>query len=137
VKAHQWYASLHANAGAGRWLTTTARNLSINHIRRYRNRFAFFGNAILEEEPPQNPQDDQWLHEQLELLKQALLDLPAQYRVPLVLFHYEGFEYAEIASKLKISLSKVKSDISRGRTRLKAKIDQMEEADGEAQASCT
>ncbi|HUF80300.1 MAG TPA: sigma factor-like helix-turn-helix DNA-binding protein, partial [Burkholderiales bacterium] len=39
-------------------------------------------------------------------------------RVPLVLFHFESIPYDEIATKLGISLSKVKTDILRGRQAL-------------------
>jgi hypothetical protein len=42
--------------------------------------------------------------------------------VPLVLYHFENKSYEEIAATLKISLSKVKTDIFRGREALKKKL---------------
>jgi RNA polymerase sigma-70 factor, ECF subfamily len=54
-----------------------------------------------------------------QLLNRALLKLPAAQRVPLVLFHVENLAYEEIAAHLKVSLSKVKTDIHRGRAALK------------------
>jgi RNA polymerase sigma-70 factor, ECF subfamily len=38
--------------------------------------------------------------------------------VPLVLFHFEEMPYDEIAKKLRVSLSKVKTDILRARAAL-------------------
>jgi RNA polymerase sigma-70 factor (ECF subfamily) len=57
-----------------------------------------------------------------ELLDRALERLPASQRVPLVLYHYEDLSYEEIAARLKISLSKLKTDIHRGRETLRKKL---------------
>jgi RNA polymerase sigma-70 factor (ECF subfamily) len=56
------------------------------------------------------------------LLEQALQKLPSAQRVPLVLFHFENLTYEEIAAKLSMSLSKVKTDIFRGREALRKKL---------------
>ncbi len=45
--------------------------------------------------------------------------LPDHQRVPLVLFHFEGKSYLEIAALLDVTLAKVKTDIHRGREALK------------------
>jgi len=44
--------------------------------------------------------------------------LPQHQRVPLVLYHFEELSYAQIAEQLGASLSKVKTDILRGRLAL-------------------
>ena len=56
-----------------------------------------------------------------EWVEGALEKLPAHQRVPLVLFHFEDMPYEDIARKTGVSLSKVKTDILRGREAL-AKI---------------
>src|SRR5438128_2695265 len=48
--------------------------------------------------------------------------LPAGQRVPLVLYHYEGKSYEEIAEITGSSLSKVKTDIFRAREALRKKL---------------
>jgi RNA polymerase sigma-70 factor (ECF subfamily) len=53
------------------------------------------------------------------LLEAALHKLPDAQRVPLVLFHFDDMAYEDIAEKLGVSLSKVKTDIHRGRHALK------------------
>ena len=59
--------------------------------------------------------------ERREWVERALQQLPEHQRVPLVLYHFEDMPYDDIARKMRISLSKVKTDILRGREAL-AKI---------------
>lgn len=56
------------------------------------------------------------------LIEEALQRLPAAQRVPLVLYHFEELSYEEIASQLHASLSKIKTDIHRGRAALLAAL---------------
>lgn len=56
------------------------------------------------------------------LIEEALQRLPQAQRVPLVLYHFEELSYEEIASQLHASLSKIKTDIHRGRTALLAAL---------------
>jgi RNA polymerase sigma-70 factor (ECF subfamily) len=56
-------------------------------------------------------------------LERALRDLPDHQRVPLVLFHFEEMSYQAIAEVLGVSLSKVKTDIHRGRDALRQQIE--------------
>jgi RNA polymerase sigma-70 factor (ECF subfamily) len=52
------------------------------------------------------------------VVEQALRRLPDHQRLPLVLYHFEDLSYQEIAAKLNISLTKVKTDIRRARAAL-------------------
>jgi RNA polymerase sigma-70 factor, ECF subfamily len=56
--------------------------------------------------------------ERREWVERALEKLPDHQRLPLVLYHFEEMPYEDIAKKLGISLSKVKTDILRGREAL-------------------
>jgi RNA polymerase sigma-70 factor (ECF subfamily) len=57
--------------------------------------------------------------DQSEIISEALMQLPEKQRVPLSLYHFEDMSYDEIAKQMKVSLSKIKTDISRGRLALK------------------
>lgn len=57
-----------------------------------------------------------------QLVHQALQKLPEAQRVPLVLYHFENLRYEEIAVKLGVSLSKVKTDIFRARDALRRRL---------------
>lgn len=51
-------------------------------------------------------------------LYQALLRLPDKYRAPIILFHLEEIPIAQIADILQLSISAVKTRLSRGRKKI-------------------
>ena len=133
LRAFERFAELQDSPTAGGWLKTVATNLSLNHLSRYRSRWSFFsellrGSEEEESEVTQFPAADD-THETVaggdrrKLVEHALQSLPAPQRVPLVLHHFEGLRYEEIAEKLQISLGKVKTDIFRGREALRRKLE--------------
>ncbi len=131
VRAYKHFAELASSPTVGGWLKTVTRNLCLNHITRYRNRWRFFSEMSREEdgdEPlwdvPVEETTGAALSEvdQRQILETALQKLPAAQRVPLVLYHFEELSYEEIAAHMKISLSKVKTDIFRARESLRRKL---------------
>jgi RNA polymerase sigma-70 factor (ECF subfamily) len=56
--------------------------------------------------------------ERAKIVRSAVQSLPAKYRVPLVLFHYENLSYREIGEMMDLSLSAVESRIHRAKKRL-------------------
>lgn len=131
IKAHAHYDNLGTSPTAGGWLKTVATNLSINHIQRYKKRWSFFSDLVRRDDEGGEKEvefaaPDTFFNgvdtaERREWIEQALRQLPEHQRVPLILYHFEELPYDEIARKLRISLSKVKTDILRGREAL-AKI---------------
>ncbi|MDD3179446.1 MAG: sigma-70 family RNA polymerase sigma factor [Opitutaceae bacterium] len=133
IKAHQHWDNLCASPTAGGWLKTVTTNLSINHLQRYRKRWRFFSELVHSEH------DDEGDAREVEFaapdtffaeldsaerrawVERELEKLPEHQRVPLVLYHFEEMSYEDIANQLGVSLSKVKTDILRGREAL-AKI---------------
>ena len=133
LRAYERFDQLHDSTTAGGWLKTVARNLSLNHLSRYRSRWSFFSELVgggredNEEHEMEFPAGESGTEilEQAErsvLVEQALQKLPVAQRVPLVLFHFEDLSYEEIAAKLGISLGKVKTDIFRGRETLRRQL---------------
>ncbi len=53
-----------------------------------------------------------------QMVDSVLHRLPDHQRIPLVLYHFEELSSQEIAAKLQISLTKVKTDIFRARAAL-------------------
>jgi RNA polymerase sigma-70 factor, ECF subfamily len=133
IKAYSDFKKLADNPQAGGWLRTLARNEGINHYNRYQKRWKFFSSFDKEDgdsfEPASPETDDGWLYGQFDVLKKALLELPAKFRAPLVLYHYEDCSYDEISKMLKVSIDKVKVDIHRGRAMLKKKIMEIEQGE--------
>ncbi len=132
LKAYERFHELRESPTAGGWLRKVATNLSLNHLSRYRSRWSFFSEMLSsksdEEEievefaAPGNIEQELADSSRHELVEQALRNLPAAQRVPLVLYHLEGLRYEEIAAKLKVSLGKVKTDIFRAREALRKKL---------------
>ena|SRR6187455_1550927 len=128
LRAFQHYDEVVENPAAGGWLKTTTRNVCLNHLARYRSRWRFFSELADEgraEYADGLASDVLPIVEQLEradmraALEQAIRALPDHQRVPLVLFHFEGTAYQDIAETLGVSLAKVKTDIHRGREALR------------------
>jgi len=132
LKAFERFADLHASPTVGGWLKTVTTNLCLNHITRYRRRWTFFSELFSDNSEQDQPAFDiaapevtgDYLNEadQRRVLEEALLKLPPNQRGPLVLYHFENKTYEEISATLKISLSKVKTDIFRGREALKKRL---------------
>jgi RNA polymerase sigma-70 factor (ECF subfamily) len=129
-KAFEQFDTLSSSPAAAGWLRTVARNTCLNHLSRYRARWRLFselGSSESDAEPgyestliaPDSPVRDLERADDRERLEQALRQLPAHQRVPLVLFHFEDASYEDIARALRISLAKVKTDIHRGREALR------------------
>ena len=129
LKAFEHWENLRDSESAGGWLKTVTTNLSINHLQRYRKRWRFFSEFTRrtdqddEEQPVEFASSENFLEgiEQADRrawVERALEKLPEHQRVPLVLYHFEDTPYEDIAKRLGVSLSKVKTDIMRGREAL-------------------
>lgn len=137
LRAFQRFAAMSTSATAAGWLKVVTTNLCLNHLSRYRARWQFFSEL-------DRPGDDESYEAGLRSgnsaasdledadrhvrLERAIQELPDHQRVPLVLFHFEGMSYQEITSTLGVSLGKIKTDIHRGRERLKKELSFVDES---------
>ena len=129
LRAYQHFPAVGPSPAAGGWLKTVATNLSLNHLQRYRRRWRLFSDLgggsdrDAGDEPVDFPDPEVFFDridaaERRAWVERALAQLPAAQRVPLVLYHFQDLAYEEIAAKLGVSLSKVKTDIHRARSAL-------------------
>jgi len=130
LKAYERYNDLGTSPTAGGWLKTVTTNLSINHLQRYRKRWSFFSDLVRRDRDGEDSREVEFAAPDGDFLadlnqgdrrawvERALEELPDHQRVPLVLYHFEDLPYDEIARQLGVSLSKIKTDILRGRTAL-------------------
>src|SRR5687767_3487983 len=128
LRAFERFASLEHQPSAGGWLKTVTTNLCLNHLTRYRARWRFFSDMRSEDSETEFVDSlaapdrfDASLAESdyRAVLETAIRKLPDAQRIALVLYHFEDQSYEEIAKKLGVSLSKVKTDIHRARLALK------------------
>ena len=136
LRAFQRFAEIGDNPAAAAWLRTVTRNVCLNHLSRYRSRWRFFSElpaaGSAQDAPAPDSESDfaspASLADTIERadlqrhLEDALRELPARQRVPLVLFHLEDMSYQEVADALGVSLAKVKTDIHRGREALRKRL---------------
>ncbi len=110
------------------WLLRISANLCRDELRRRGRRPATSLEAALEEglpEPaaaaptPERAALDEELRQGIEA---ALLDLPPEQRLAVILCDIEQLDYAEIASVMRSTLGTVKSRIARGRARLRDRL---------------
>lgn len=64
-------------------------------------------------------------------LFEAVMALPAKYRVPILLYYYDGYATAEIAELLALPDATVRTRLRRGRERLKKMLTEADTYDGQ------
>ena len=106
-------SELRADGAFRTWLFRIARNLCIDKLRQHK----------LMELPPDAQYGGSEEKSTLRVtVQQALNDLPAEYRDPLVLCDLEDLPAREAAEVLKISVPALKSRLYRGRRALRDKL---------------
>jgi RNA polymerase sigma-70 factor, ECF subfamily len=130
IRAYEHFEDLRTSGTAGGWLKTVTTNLTLNYLTRYRKRWRLFSEmrsvtedsdteaAELDWEVPDTILADLGAEQRCAIVEAALGQLPDHQRLPLVLYHFEDLSYQEIADKLNVSLTKIKTDIRRARAAL-------------------
>jgi RNA polymerase sigma-70 factor, ECF subfamily len=129
LEAYGALRSLREVARFGAWLVGIARRRCIYHIRRERRRArALAARAEVPREAPLTPAGEMVRSDEEARLLEALGGLGRRYREVLVLRHFEGKSYAEIAELLEISVATVEKRLTRARSKLREMLkDRSEE----------
>ncbi|MNW32644.1 ECF RNA polymerase sigma-E factor [compost metagenome] len=123
------FRSLHSfrevDASFSTWLYTIARNTVLSELRKQRN-----GNIPLDESgyvpvAPSEivPEQAVLRSEKVDMVREAINNLPEKQRSALILREYEQLDYQEIASILGQSVSAVKSLLFRARSSVKNQLE--------------
>ncbi len=115
------------------WAYKIARNLCLNVLRRNRHLFVSLDQPVLvkddklirqiEDRNLSKSDEEVTNRETAELIKAAIHSLPIKQRMVVIMRTYDNFSYKEIACILSISVSAVKSLLSRARATLKSKLE--------------
>ena len=109
------------------WVFRVARNLALNELSKTRTRERLADNVIDMQRPrAMNPEKQYEQAERERIVLGLLKTLPEQQRAALLLREQQEMSYAEIARVLAVSESKVKVDIHRARTFLRARWKEIE-----------
>jgi len=132
LKAFRAIASYEGRAALGTWLYSVTRSVCLDH---YRSKLAHARNAedpldalaeSMSASPLAGPDRQLEARDEAECLWRALKALPAEFRVPLVLFEIEGLGYEEIASVEGVPIGTIRSRLSRARQQLRARLGTLE-----------
>ncbi len=128
MRAYTHIGDISQEATVKGWLHTILRNLFINRYqRRVRAPHSVSLDKVSDEilQPasldarPEIPEDVVERRMEHREALTALAELPAAYRVPVMLADIEGMAYQDIADELHLPLGTVRSRIARGRRRIR------------------
>jgi RNA polymerase sigma factor (sigma-70 family) len=120
LRAFQFFGSFHGSDGRT-WLLTIVRNTCYTWMQKNR---ASQATTTFDEEMPgvavaaHDPEVVLLRTEDVQLIQDAVYELPAEFREMIVLRELEGLSYREIADIVGIPLGTVMSRLARGRERL-------------------
>lgn len=126
LKVLRGSASLRDEDRFGGWLAATVRNAVTDHLRaRQRHPLASpVAEEALEASPAEEDADGLVRKRLVAALRPFAERLPATYRETIILSELEEVPHAEIARRLNVSISGVKSRVQRGRALLREMLDQ-------------
>lgn len=123
------YRSLHSfremDASFSTWLYTIARNTVLSELRKQKTANVSLDEAGYEPAAPADMTPEQHLlrNERMDMVRDAINNLPEKQRSALILREYEQLDYQEIASILGQTVSSVKSLLFRARASVKAQLE--------------
>jgi RNA polymerase sigma-70 factor (ECF subfamily) len=112
LKAIRGWAGRRSAGTTTAWLYRIAANTAYDHLRRRRaaGLQLCYSDRLLSDAPAPEPQLDA-----AELVRQTLEQMPARYRLPLVMYVCQGYSLGEIAAALDCSYDAVKMRLFRAR----------------------
>lgn len=138
IKVYEHLDSFEQRSDIFTWIYRIAANHVMNHLKKEKRRrllglldrripdvLAETGGEPVFDAPSPDPTAQKKLEdaERARVVWGAVRALPAEYRVPLVLYHYDGMSYKDIAETLGLSLSAVETRIHRAKKKLIPKLE--------------
>jgi RNA polymerase sigma-70 factor (ECF subfamily) len=124
LRAFRSFGGFHGSNGRP-WLLTIVRNTAYTLLKKNRgvDLTATFDEEIhASDHESASPATVVERSEEAELVRQAMDELPVEFREILVLRHLEGLSYKEIADIAQLAPGTVMSRLARGRSRLKERL---------------
>lgn len=128
LRAYGALQSFRQDASFLTWLYKIASNLCIDHLRSRRAKGALSLDFELEEgrEPAADrlmgPEETVVRGAVGDIVQKAVMNLPAKYRVVVVMRHLQGMSVEEIANQLELPSGTVKTHLFRGREMLRERL---------------
>lgn len=138
LKIYENLGSFECRSHIFTWIYRVAVNHITNHLRREKRRrwlylmdrpvadaFGRSEEEIVLEARSAGAAPDEKLEDEdrARVVWSAVQSLPVKYRIPLVLFHYEGMTHGEISEALGLSVSAVETRIHRAKKKLVKELE--------------
>ena len=125
LRALKYFSGYHGGDSRA-WLLTIVRNTSYNWLQQNRARELINpiddATEALAATNDANPETVLLQRIDQDLIRQALTELPIEFREVLILREMEGFSYKEIAALAELPIGTVLSRLARARARLQQKL---------------
>lgn len=126
VKVYKNYNKFKSNSSEKTWIMSITINTCRDMLR-----ISWFKKVFMLKDPDDDLQidtneniDDKIAEKmQYEELLKEVMNLPYKYRVPVILYYYEGLSTADISVSMKIPEGTVRSRLFRARTILKSNLE--------------
>lgn len=113
----QWRKKFDSEEHLKAWLI----RVTINRVKSHLRSFYVKKRAVIEENLVSAGEDIEET-EELRLIREAVIALPENYRITIILYYYCGYSCAEIADILKMKEPTVKTRLKRARDKLKIQL---------------
>ena len=136
LRAYQSLGQFDGRSAFSTWLYRIAHNVAIDMLRKRKTgrelpleglNDSDEGPAVQHEDPGPSPEEQALQRERRGKIREALCDLPEDYRLMVILRDLEGLSYQEIARQEGLAVGTVKSRVSRGRAQLKKALQKERE----------
>lgn len=112
-------ASYRNEASFGAWLKKIVVNAALNQVRKRRYQFSEIeDDGNYEDSSPKETMVEEEINYQAAQIRKAIESLPHGFRIVFTLYLLEGYDHAEIAEILGISVSTSKSQYNRAKKKL-------------------
>ena len=128
IKAYRALPGFQGEAGFSTWLYRVASNKCLDFLRKKnrerKHNYSFEEGDFSQEavNSQYGPEEAFLLKEKQERLKKAVTELPETYRLVLVLHHYQGFSYREVAGITGLPEKTVATRLHRAKKLLREKL---------------
>ena len=119
------------------WTVRITRNLCVDRLRQKRPEHTAVDDIEEVSDEAGNPEEHCIERERTERIRQALGELPEEYRTPVILFHQQGMSYEAIAQVLGEPMTIVKNRLYRARLMLRNSLKLEQEREVTDMKECT
>jgi RNA polymerase sigma factor (sigma-70 family) len=123
LRAYKSLASYNPHYQFSTWVVKIATNVCLDRLRQKRTEQVPIEDIEEVVDNRLNPEDHYIAGEQIERVRQALQELPEDYRVPMILFHQQGLSYEALVKITGQPVTIVKNRLYRARLMLKDKLN--------------